>query len=53
MDHKGLISLLISSQGVNRLFHGSGSLYPNNRNPIDTNLTTSHGSFQRLDKGSR
>jgi hypothetical protein len=25
MDHKGSISLLISSLGVNKLFHGNGS----------------------------
>jgi hypothetical protein len=33
MDHKGSISLLISSLGVNRLFHRSGSSYPRTKTP--------------------
>jgi hypothetical protein len=33
MDHKGSVSLLISSQGVNRLFHKRWQLIPNNKTP--------------------
>jgi hypothetical protein len=33
MDHKGSISLLIFSLGVNRLFHGNGSSYPTIKTP--------------------
>jgi len=50
MDHTGSIFFLISSRGVNWLFYESGNSYTNNRNPTNTNLTSSHGSFQRLDK---
>ncbi len=50
MDHKGSVSLLISFLKVNKLLNGNGSSYPNNRNPIDTNLTTSHGSCKRLNR---
>jgi hypothetical protein len=52
MDHKESVSLFISSLGVNKLFSESGISYPNNKNPIDTNLTTSHASSQKLDKDS-
>jgi hypothetical protein len=45
MDHKGSVSLLISSREINWLLNESGTSYPNNMNPTDTNLTTSHGSF--------
>jgi hypothetical protein len=33
MDHKGLVSLLISSLGINRLLHRSGSSYPTIETP--------------------
>ncbi len=33
MDHKGLVSLLISSLGVNKLLHGSNSSYPATETP--------------------
>ncbi len=33
MDHKGSVSLLISSLGVNRLLHKSGSSYPTTKTP--------------------
>jgi hypothetical protein len=33
MDHKGSVSLLISSLGVNKLFHRSGSSYPTTKTP--------------------
>ncbi len=33
MDHKGSVSLLISSLGVNRLFHMSVSSYPTTKTP--------------------
>ncbi len=36
MDHKGSVSLLISSLGVNRLFHRNGSSYPTIRTPQRT-----------------
>jgi len=45
MDHKGSVSFLISFRGINWLFHGNGRSYPNNKDPKDTNLTTSDGSF--------
>jgi hypothetical protein len=41
---------MISSWGVNWLFDGSGNSYPNNKDLTYTNLTSSHGSSQRLDK---
>jgi hypothetical protein len=53
MDHKRSISLLISSLGVNMLFHRNGNTYPTTKNPIETNLTTSHDSSQKLNKDSR
>jgi hypothetical protein len=33
MDHKGLVFLLISFLGVNKLFHRSGSSYPTTKTP--------------------
>jgi len=33
MDHKGSISLLISSLGINRLFHRIGNSYPTTKTP--------------------
>jgi hypothetical protein len=33
MDHKGSVSLLISSLGVTRLFHGIGNSYPIAKTP--------------------
>jgi hypothetical protein len=33
MDHKGSVSLLISSLGVNMLFHKNGSSYPTTKTP--------------------
>jgi hypothetical protein len=36
MDHKGLVSLLISFLRVNRLFHKSGSSYPTTKTPQRT-----------------
>jgi hypothetical protein len=53
MDHKGSDSFLISFRGVNWLLNGSCSSYLNNRNLTNINLTSSHGSFKRLNKDSR
>ncbi len=53
MDHKGSNSLLISSQGINWLLNESGNSYFNNRIPIDTTLTSSHGFSQKLDRNLR
>ncbi len=52
MEFKGS-DLLISSQGANWLLNESGSSYFNNRNPTSTLSTSSHGSFQKLDKDSK
>ncbi len=52
MDHKRSVSLMISSLGMNRLFHMNGNWEPTTKNHTETDLTTSHNSSQRLDMDS-
>jgi hypothetical protein len=50
MDHKESVSLFISLKESIGYSIGITVHTPNSRNPTDTNLNTSHGSLQRLDR---